>query len=323
MYFKNARIWVYGEHANGILSDISYQLLGIASRLAKRIKSKVLIVLAESNELINQECIRYGADYIINVSSHANTNSEGLISLAEKMCSIEEPEIIICGSTEWGLHFAPRLAVRLGAGLTAHCVELEICDKTSRLLQTRPTSFNNLFATIISVSKIQMATIKPNLFSPNTIDNFRKGEVIEYHSPELKNESTLKRIIRCIEENVPNNDNIIIGVGNGIADYNAFKLIESFASLIHAPIYGTREAVAKGLVGFDRQIGITGKTINPKLYIAIGISGSHNHLLGISKATKIVAINTDIEAEMVKAADYKIIADAKGFLETVLQKIVN
>ena len=143
MNFKNARIWVYGEHASGILSDISYQLLGIASELAKKIKSKVLIVLTESNETMNQECISYGADYVINVSSHENVSIESLIDLAETMCSIEEPDIVLCGSTEWGINFAPRLAVRLCAGLTAHCVNLEICEKTGRLLQTRPTSFNN------------------------------------------------------------------------------------------------------------------------------------------------------------------------------------
>lgn len=320
MFFRNARIWVYGEHANGVLSDISYQLLGIASKLAKKIKSKILIVLIESNETINQECISYGADYVINVSPCVNTNTDIIVDLAEKMCSIEEPEIVICGSTEWGINLAPRLAVRLCAGLTAHCVNLEICNETGRLLQTRPTSFNNLFATIVSTSNIQMATIKPNLFSHNKIDNSRKGQVIEYRPPEFKNDFTLQKIIQCIEEKGLDNDKIVIGVGNGIVDYHVFKLVKSFANLIHAPIYGSREAVAKGMVGFDRQIGITGKIIRPKLYIAIGLSGSYNHLIGISKTTKIVAINTDIEAEMIKAADYKIISDAKDFLDNVLQK---
>ena len=320
MLFENARVWVFGEHSNGVLSGISHQLLGIASKLAKKIKSKVIIVLIESNETINRECIGYGADYVINVSSY--TNIESLVDLADKMHLIEEPDIVICGSTEWGINLAPRLAVKLCAGLTAHCVDLEICSETGQLLQTRPTSFNNLFATIISTSKIQMATIKPNIFSPNNIDNYKKGQVIEYQSSKFKNGFTLQKIIQCIEEKGPDNNQIVIGVGNGIVDYHVFKLVESFANLIHAPIYGSREAVAKGLVGFDRQIGITGKTINPKLYIAIGISGSHNHLLGISKTTKIVAINTDIESEMVKAADYKIISDAKDFLKMVLQKMV-
>ena len=323
MDFKNARIWVFGEHVNGILSDISYQLLGIASKLANIIESEVLIVLTESNEIMNQECISYGADYVINVSSHGNANIDILIDLAEKMCSIEEPDIIICGSTEWGINFAPRLAIRLGAGLTAHCVNLEICKKTGRLLQTRPTSFNNLFATIVSTSKIQIATIKPNLFSPNDIDRSKKGQAIDYCPSELKNDFTLKSVIRCIEEYTVNNDKVIIGIGNGIEDYHALKLVESFANLIHAPIYGSREAVAKGLVGFDKQIGITGKVISPKLYIAMGISGSHNHLLGISKTTKIIAINIDSEANIVKAADYKIITDAKGFLENVIQKLID
>jgi electron transfer flavoprotein alpha subunit len=320
MLFENARVWVFGEHSNGVLSAISYQLLGIASKLANKIKSKVIIVLIESNETINQECIGYGADYVINVSSY--TNIECLIELVDKMHSIEEPDIVICGSTEWGINLAPRLAIKLCAGLSAHCVDLEICSETGRLLQTRPTSFNNLFATIISTSKIQMVTIKPNLFSPNNFNSYKKGQVIEYKASEFKNGFTLQKIIQCIEEKGTDNNQIVIGVGNGIVDYHAFKLVESFANLIHAPIYGSREAVAKGLVGFDRQIGITGKTINPKLYIAIGISGAHNHLLGISKTTKIVAVNTDIESEMVKAADYKIISDAKDFLKMVLQKIV-
>ncbi len=320
MSFKNARVWVFGEHADGVLSGISHQLLGIACKLAKKIESKIIIVLVESNETIHRECIGYGADYVINVSSY--TNIDILVDLADKMRLIEEPDIVICGSTEWGINLAPRLAVKLGAGLTAHCVNLEICSETGRLLQTRPTSFNNLFATIISTSKIQMATIKPNLFSPSIIDQNKKGQVIEYQSSEFKNGYTLQKIIQCIEENAADTNRIIIGVGNGIVDYQAFKLVESFANLIHAPIYGSREAVAKGLVGFDRQIGITGKTINPKLYIAIGISGSHNHLLGISKTTKIVAINTDIGSEMIKAANYKIISDAKDFLKLILQKIV-
>ena len=167
-----------------------------------------------------------------------------------------------------------------------------------------------------------MATVKPNLFSPNDIDRSKKGQVIDYCSSEFENDLTLKTVIRCIEENPIDNDKIIIGIGNGIADCHTLKLVESFAKLIHAPIYGSREAVAKGLVKFDRQIGITGKVISPKIYIAIGISGSHNHLLGISKATKIIAINIDSEANMVKAADYRIITDAKGFLENVIQKLI-
>lgn len=164
-----------------------------------------------------------------------------------------------------------------------------------------------------------MATIKPGLFSPGNADDSRQGEVIEYHVPEPKSNMRLLKIIRGVDENIPGNDRIAIGVGNGIADYHAFKLVELFANIIHAPLYGTREAVARGLVGFDRQIGITGKTINPKLYIAIRISGSHNHLIGISKTTKIIAVNIDAEAEIVKAADYIIISEAKCFLEAVLK----
>lgn len=321
MLFRNARVWTFGEINNGILSDISFQMLGIAKKLAQKIESKVLIVLINSNEVLNQECIRYGANYVINVSSCVNTDIEALVDLAEKMRSTEEPEIILCGSTEWGLNLAPRLAVKLGAGLTAHCVGLEICNETGRLLQTRPTSYNNLFATIVSTSKIQMATIKPDFFVSNIKDFSNKGEIIEYRPSEYKKDFTIQKIVQCLENSSYNNK-IIIGVGNGIMDYHVFKLVEFFANYIHAPIYGSREAVARGMIGPDRQIGITGKIINPKLYIAIGISGSNNHMIGISNTTKIIAINTDAEAEIIKVADYKIIADAKEFLENVIQRIV-
>lgn len=233
-----------------------------------------------------------------------------------------KPEILLIGATNQGRDLAPRISTALHTGLTADCTGLDINEK-GQLAATRPTFGGQLMATILCKNMPQMATVRPKVFKPAQHDNVKPAEII-YKTINLDN------IQKCVElldfkQKLSNSINeldsaeIIVAGGKGMKNAEGFKLLKEFADKLGGAVGASRVAVELGLAPHDMQIGQTGKTVTPKLYIACGISGAIQHTIGMSNSKKIIAINTDKNAPIFEIADYGMVGDAFEILPELIK----
>ena len=233
-----------------------------------------------------------------------------------------KPEILLIGATNQGRDLAPRISTALHTGLTADCTGLDINEK-GQLAATRPTFGGQLMATILCKNMPQMATVRPKVFKPAEKDIIKPTEII-YKKVDLEN------IPKCVEllefqKKLTNSINeldsagIIVAGGRGLKNAEGFKLLKEFANKLGAAVGASRVAVEMGLASHEMQIGQTGKTVTPKLYIACGISGAIQHTIGMNKSDKIIAINTDEKAPIFEIADYGIVGDAFEILPELIK----
>jgi electron transfer flavoprotein alpha subunit len=224
-----------------------------------------------------------------------------------------KPEILLCGATTMGRSLISRVAVKIYAGLTADCTGLDIDAKERLLLQTRPAFGGNIMATIITPThRPQMATVRHKVMKEAPIQKGRKGELIEETADEalLSSRSKLIEIIEEIESTVNLTEaDIIVSGGRGLRGPENFKIIEELALAVGGAVGASRAAVDAGWMPYSHQVGQTGKTVCPKIYIACGISGQIQHLIGMQSSKIIVAINKDSEAPIFKVATYGIVDD--------------
>jgi electron transfer flavoprotein alpha subunit len=235
-----------------------------------------------------------------------------------------KPEVILYGATYIGRDLAPRIAARMKTGLTADCTALDI-DENGLLLQIRPAFGGNLIATIICPERRpQMATIRPGVMKKALMDEGRRGEVIEI-KPVIEEKDIRTEIISIIKEarqkvNLEEAD-IIVSGGRGVGGPEGFKLIEELAEVLGGVVGASRAAVEAGWIPSDHQVGQTGKTVRPKLYIACGISGAIQHIAGMGGAKTIVAINKNPDAPIFKIADYGIVGDLFKVIPALIEEI--
>lgn len=233
-----------------------------------------------------------------------------------------KPEILLIGATNQGRDLAPRISTALHTGLTADCTGLDINEK-GQLAATRPTFGGQLMATILCRNLPQMATVRPKVFKPAEKDNIKQTEII--YKPV-----NLDGIPKCVEIlefkqkltdslNELDSAEIIVAGGRGMKNAEGFKLLKEFANKIGAAVGASRLAVEMGLASHEMQIGQTGKTVSPKLYIACGISGAIQHTIGMDKSDKIIAINTDENAPIFDIADYGMVGDAFEILPELIK----
>lgn len=323
-------VWVFAEEHEGRLRGVALELLGQAQNLAKDLDTKVTAVLlaADAGNMAN-ELIAYGADEVLLAEDKnlKHFNDQTYTSIITELVKQYKPDIFLLGATARGRSLAPRIAAHLETGLTADCTCLEI-DKDSKLLwQTRPAFGGNLMATIYCpYNRPQMSTVRPRVFKPLEPDFNRKGGIIKV--PVLADMiSAQVRFLKKFESqdediNIADQE-VIIGVGKGIGSVQNLKAAEKLASLLGGAVGASRALVDTGMIAYSRQIGQTGKTVNPKLYIACGISGAIQHVSGMSSADRVIAINNDPDAPIFSIAHYGIVGDCSEVIPELIRQLEN
>ena len=320
-------IWVFIEQKNGKVQSVSYELLGKAQELSIKLGSPVSGVLI-GNNMDDQldELIWRGADniYLVEAPELANFQDEPYTNILVELIKKHRPEILLCGATAIGRSLISRVAVNIKTGLTADCTGLDIDLEKKILLQTRPAFGGNIMATIISPNyRPQMATVRHKVMQPAEPDKHRKGKIIkESFSAELYVSRTkLLDIVEEIESlvNLAEAD-IIVSGGRGMGGPQNFKMLEELAHVLGSAVGSSRAAVDAGWMPYSHQVGQTGRTVSPKIYIACGISGQIQHLVGMQSSKIIVAINKDPEAPIFKVATYGIVGDLFQIVPALTKK---
>ncbi|MCD6578421.1 electron transfer flavoprotein subunit alpha/FixB family protein [bacterium] len=307
-------IIVVGEVNNGNIHHVTYELTSKAAELGERINGYVEVLLLGYS--INKEHIKRlfetGADKAIIIDNEklGLLNDDYFVANIRKVLERENPYIVLTGATPQGRAIIPKLAIKLHAGLTADCTDLDIEAETDLLLQTRPAFGGNLMATIKTPEHTpQMSTVRPKVFKIN--ENYNKKENIE--NIEFEETNSLIRIIEMIkseEDNVNLADaDIVVSGGRGVGNKENFSIIYDFAKKINGVVGASRAAIDAGWIPYPHQVGQTGQTVSPKLYFAIGISGAIQHQVGMKSSDYIVAINKDTNAPIFNIADYGIVGD--------------
>ncbi len=308
-------VWIFAENRDGKLAKVSFELLGEGRKLATSLGENLSAVLfGEQTENNCQELLKRGADtvYVMDDPSLKHFQNDPYVELLTYLVNQYKPEILLIPATSQGRSFAPRVAARLQTGLTADCTGLEIEEKTKLLEQTRPTFGGNLMATIICENnRPQMSTVRPKIFEEAEVQS-PKGKIINIHLPQNSSKSriNLMEILKNKEENIDLADSdIIVSGGRGLAEAKNFSLIADLAKVLGGVVGASRAAVDADWIPYAHQVGQTGKTVRPRLYIACGISGAVQHLAGMQTSDVIVAINKDPDAPIFKVANYGIVGD--------------
>lgn len=309
-------VWVFAEQREGKLQPVGLELLGEGRRLADTLGEELDAVLfGQDMESSAQELIAYGADKVYLVSDErlhhyqCNLYTGTLTDLIKE----RKPEIVLFGATTLGRSLAPRVAARLGTGLTADCTGLEIDEEKRLLRQTRPAFGGNIMATILCPHhRPQMSTVRPKVMKKPSPDSSRKGEIIKIEA-KIDREDIMARILDIIREEAKVVDlqeaEIIASGGRGLGKAENFKFIEELAEALGGAVGASRATVDAGWIPSYHQVGQTGKTVQPKLYIACGISGAIQHQVGMRSSETIVAINKDPSAPIFNIATYGIVGD--------------
>jgi len=322
-------IWTIAEINKGKVKDVSFELLTWGRKLANKLDTELASILIGNN--INNDNIREfiyrGADkvYIVNNPQLDNFIVENYTNVLKDLISEYIPEIIVAAATTSGRTLMPYLAIKVNAGLTADCTELDIEEDTGNLLQTRPAIGGNILATIKTPKhRPQMATVRPKSVRPASKDETRTGEIININfKPEWIDGRVESFGFKTNEQEYINiqDADIVVSGGRGLKKGENFSLIRELAQHLGGVVGSSREAVDRGWISYPHQVGLSGKTVTPKLYIAIGISGSIQHLAGMKTADNIIAINNDSKAPIFQVADFGIVGDLFEILPKLKEKL--
>ena len=311
-------LWVVGEvTTEGRLAMVTAELIGEGRKLADELDTDVSVVLiGDEIEGLAERAAGYGADrvYVVEHPTLKRYRTQPFTNVLTGLINQHKPEIVLIGATTMGRDLASRVAARIKAGLTADCTELTINAETKLLEQTRPAFGGNVMATILcEFTRPQMATVRPKVMAPLEFDESREAEMI--HVPvEIDEKSIATKILEVIKDDSGSQVNlteadIIVSGGRGLGDPKFFSLIEELAETIGGAVGASRATVDAGWIPATHQVGQTGKTVHPKLYVACGISGAVQHLAGMSSSDCIVAINKDPDAPIFGVAHYGIVGD--------------
>lgn len=323
--YKN--VWVYAEQRHGEISSVVYELLGKGRELADKLNGQLCAVLMGSGiESRAKDLIVCGADkvYIYDDEILKEFQDDPYSELLAQLIKEEKPEIILMGATNIGRSFASRVASKIETGLTADCTGLDIEPETRNLLQTRPAFGGNIMATIKTANhRPQMATVRHKVFkkAEKCSPRLQSGEIIKksFDKTKIKNRTKYLKFVADLSQKVNLAEaDIIVSGGRGLGKQEGFELIEAFAKAINGAVGASRATVDAGWIPYSHQVGQTGRTVAPKVYIACGISGQIQHLVGMQSSDMIVAINKDPECPMMKLATYAI----EGDLYQVVPEIV-
>ena len=320
-------VWVFAEQRRGILKNVGFELLAKGRELADTLGTELCAVCPGHEVKDVEQLIAHGADkvYLVDSPDMAANQEDYLTYKLIEMIREYKPEIVLAGATALGRAFIPRVASVLNTGLTADCTGLDIDTEKRLLLQTRPTFGGNIMATIICPAKRpQMATVRPRVFKKNEPDGTRKGEIIrvDFDKSGITQRTKLLDTIDDVTEKIKLEDaDIIVSGGRGLGKPENFKLLEELAGALGGALGASRAAVDEGWIPYSHQVGQTGKTVCPKLYIACGISGAIQHLAGMQTSDVIVAINDDPNAPIFEVATYGIVGDLFEVVPKMIEKL--
>ena len=321
-------VWVFAEQRDGALNKVSLQLLGCGRGLADDLDEELCAVLpGDDVENLVGELIAGGADrvYLVEDEKLGHYQTDAYTKVLEELIGKHKPSIVLYGATHIGRDLAPRVAQRIDTGLTADCTELTIDPETQQLQQTRPAFGGNIMATILCPGhRPQMATVRPGVMQALEPALLRKGELVR-ETVDLSECNLMTRILEVVKEahrKVKLEDAVIIvSGGRGVGGKDGFKLIGELAEVMGGEVGGSRVAVERGWVPQEHQVGQTGKSVRPELYVACGISGAIQHLAGMQNSKIIVAINKNPDAPIFKVAHYGIAGDLFEILPMLTEEI--
>jgi len=323
--YKN--VWVYIETVGGKIKNVSLELLGEGRKLADKMGQHLAGVLLGKNvESLSKDIFAAGADevYLVEADELEHYNTDGYTTVVANLIQEYKPSVVLVGATNDGRDLGPRIASRIATGLTADCTGLAIDDETGLVAWTRPAFGGNIMATILCPEhRPQMGTVRPSVFKKPLLDYDRCGKIIRVKStikPEdirTKLTDVVKVCTTCcnLEE-----AEIIVSGGRGLGKPENFKLVEDLAEVLGATVGASRAAVDAGWKPHMCQVGQTGKTVGPKIYIACGISGAVQHLVGMSSSDIIIAINRDKDAPIFQVANYGIVGDVLEVLPILTEE---
>ncbi|MFX1491035.1 MAG: FAD-binding protein [Promethearchaeota archaeon] len=320
-------IWVWAEQVNGELRNVALELLGKGRELADKLGEPLCAILLGSNVgKLPNILAQNGADivYVSDQEILANYTTDAYTDVISALILTEKPNIVLFGATSNGRDLGPRIAARLQLGLTADCTGLDIDDKR-QLVQTRPAFGGNIMASILSpYTRPQMATVRPNVFKPPQ-DGEKKAEIrnvaIEVNKAAVR--TKLVDTIIEIEAGALKVDEaeMVVSCGRGIKTPENIEIVGELATELNAALGGSRPIVDQGWMKHHQQVGQSGRTIAPKLYIACGISGAIQHLVGMRTSDTIVAINNDSDAPIFQVADFSIIGDLFRVVPAIVKEL--
>lgn len=318
-------VWVFAEQRDGELQKVSLELLGEGKKMAEKLGVKLTALLLGNNvKALASDLTAHGADEVLVVENEllSHYTTDGYTKVICDLANEYKPEILFIGATFIGRDLGPRVAARLQTGLTADCTELDIDAEGKFLLATRPAFGGNLMATIACTDhRPQMATVRPGVFSalPNNENN---NGIVKEVATSLKAEDVRTKVVevRKVAKEVADitEATVLVSGGRGVGSKESFKLLQELAEVMGGTVAASRAAIENEWLDKDYQVGQTGKTVRPNVYIACGISGAIQHVAGMQDSDIIIAINKDAEAPIMKMADYAIVGDLNKVLPEMI-----
>lgn len=322
-------IWVFAEQRDGQLNRVTLELLGKARQLGDELDQRVsAVLLGQGVSSLSKTLIGYGADQVY-LAQHRGLKSyrtTAYTKIIHELAEQYKPNIFLLGASHIGRDLAPRVSRRIASGLTADCTELNIDAETGILLQTRPAFGGNVMATIANrYSRPQMATVRPGVMEAVPMPDHR-GQVIRHRVLLTEKEVGLK-VLETVREKQKGVDlteaRVIVAGGRGIGDAARFDTLRELASVMGGEVAGTRVAVEEGWIAAENQVGQTGKSVRPEIYVACGISGAIQHRAGMMQSRYIVAVNKDPRAAIFQVADWGIVGDLHEVVPEMIRQLGN
>jgi len=324
-------VCIYLEANGSAIHDVGFELVSEGRKLADKLGvSLSAIALGSGIKESAIEAFDYGLDklYLADDPVFSNNIDDVFSGILSRLVAEQRPEIFLAGATWFGRTLIPRVAATLRTGLTADCTSLEIDDGNKMLLQTRPTFGGNILATIITRNaRPQMATVRPHVMEKKKIsrgpENYKdKIEHIKIDSSKIRTAYNLISVDRELDEKINITDyDVVVSGGRGLGEGKNFSMLKELADLLGGVVGASRAAVDSGWISYPHQVGQTGKTVNPKIYIACGISGAIQHIAGMQTSDIIIAINKDPNASIFGVANYGIVGDLFKVVPMLIKRI--
>ncbi|MCC0784373.1 electron transfer flavoprotein subunit alpha/FixB family protein [Clostridioides sp. ES-S-0108-01] len=324
--YKN--VWIFAEQREGKIAPVVIELLGEGRKLAKEVDAELCaILLGKDVDGLAKELITFGADkvYVADDDLLEKYTTDAYTKVIKDAIDEIKPEIMLFGATHIGRDLAPRIASRVGTGLTADCTKLEIDPEDKKIKQTRPAFGGNIMATIICPNhRPQMSTVRPGVMDKAEKDETRTGEVIalDYKITQDDIRTTVLETVKTKKDLVSLTDaNVIVSGGLGLGGPEGFEMLKKLAYKLGGVVGSSRAAVDAGWIDHSHQVGQTGTTVKPNLYIACGISGAIQHLAGMQSSDFIIAINKNPAAPILEIADYGVVGDLHEIVPMLIEKL--
>ena len=321
-------VWVFAEQRDGVIMPVVIELLGEGKKLANEVGCNLCAVLCGHHvEGLADQLFEYGADkvYVADHEELATYRTDAYTKVINDAIEEYKPEIVLLGATHIGRDLGPCLAVKANTGLTADCTKLEIDPEDKKIKQTRPAFGGNLMATIVCPNhRPQMSTVRPGVMEKAAFEEGRNGELIKLNVEFKEGDIRTKvlEIVKTMKDTVSLTDaEIIVSGGMGLGKPEGFELLKQLADKLGGIVAASRAAVDAGWIDHAYQVGQTGTTVKPKIYIACGISGAIQHVAGMQNSEQIIAINTNENAPIFEIADYGIVGDLYKVIPAIMEAL--